>query len=404
MPQSRRAVLTSLATGTALLAGCSATTSDPAPDDPPAPGADELPDPDSHVYGATGKWSSFGCNAANNRAVADGKAPVDGVTEQWRVGVPGPANIEPIVAGDTVYLTFDDSIRALDAATGDERWRAPADAAPLVRDDTVYVTTGNAIRALDPASGERQLEKKFGSSDDLTGRVTAPATLGGDQLVAGVGEHVVALDAATGDLQWFEEVFGQVLDHPAYFSAHWSVVATEAGMVYLFDKDGLGTWKWQLPAPPVSPPIVDSDSIFVNCRDGNTYALMDDGPPSTARLWEVDTGWAPGGLGVAGGLVVAAGGGSLRAIDAESGDEQWSREVGDWRHTAPTFARDTVFVGGDSLYAFDPTPGGDAAGGPALRFQHEFAGRVGPGPVLDDGTLYVFAEVEAEKFALVALA
>jgi outer membrane protein assembly factor BamB len=91
-------------------------------------------------------------------------------------------------------------------------------------------------------------------------------------------------------------------------------------------------------------------------------------------------------------------------VDTESGSATWREPVGDWPQTAPTVARDTVFVGGDALYAFDPTPGGDPAGGPALRFEHSFAGRVGPGPVLDDGTLYVAAEVEEDEVALVALA
>ncbi|WP_435152219.1 hypothetical protein [Haladaptatus sp. DFWS20] len=56
-------------------AGCTATA-----DDPPEPGSNQSTDPDRHIYGADGEWSSFGCNASNTRAVADGRAPVDGVT------------------------------------------------------------------------------------------------------------------------------------------------------------------------------------------------------------------------------------------------------------------------------------------------------------------------------------
>ncbi|ELZ02421.1 pyrrolo-quinoline quinone [Natrialba asiatica DSM 12278] len=71
--------------------------------------------------------------------------------------------------------------------------------------------------------------------------------------------------------------------------------------------------------------------------------------------------------------------------------------IGDLRHTAPAYGRDTIFVGDDRLWALDPTPGDSPAGGPAVRFGHEFAGRVGPGPIHDDGTLYAVAQVDAGR-------
>ncbi|WP_458190030.1 hypothetical protein [Haladaptatus sp. NG-WS-4] len=63
-----------------------------------------------------------------------------------------------------------------------------------------------------------------------------------------------------------------------------------------------------------------------------------------------------------------------------------------------------MFVDGDKLYAFDPTPeSGLFEDGPALRFEKSFYGRVGPGPVLDDGSLYVVARTEKRKYLLLAL-
>ncbi|WP_341850625.1 PQQ-binding-like beta-propeller repeat protein [Natronococcus wangiae] len=100
---------------------------------------------------------------------------------------------------------------------------------------------------------------------------------------------------------------------------------------------------------------------------------------------------------------LTAGGRPLRAIDAESGLRYWDLQIGDWDHTAPAYGRETVFVGGDRLRALDPAPEDDPANGSAIRFEREFAGRVGPGPALDDGTLYVVAEVEDEELALLAL-
>lgn len=400
MPSRRRALLASLAAGTASLAGCSVFSGSPDPDEPPDAGVAVTPDPEGHVFGANGEWSSFGCNAANTREVGDGDAPVDGVSERWREPVAQIAYHAPVVAGGRVFVLDPDELRVLDAADGAELWTAPeVDAVPLVREGVVYATTGDAIRALDAETSDQLWERRPGEP----GRVTQPATYAGDELVCAAGERVLSLDPANGDVQWARDVFGQVLDHAAFFSGHWRVVATEAGLVYALGDDGIGGWRWQLPAPPTAPPSAGTDSIYVPCRDGTTYALFGEQTDGHDVHWTADTGWAERGLAVVDDLVVAAAGNRLQALDAESGDRHWETEIGDWRHTAPAFGRDTVFVGGDRLRAFDPTPGDSPDGGPALRFEREFAGRVGPGPVIDDGTLYVVAEVESEAYALLAL-
>lgn len=61
-------------------------------------------------------------------------------------------------------------------------------------------------------------------------------------------------------------------------------------------------------------------------------------------------------------------------------------------------------LGGDRLRALDPTPSGWSPDtGAAVRRERQFHGRVGPGPVLDDGRLDVVAQTAAETFELLAL-
>lgn len=400
MPSTRRSFLACVATGSATLAGCSRNSSSPNPDVPPAAGVDVLSTPDRNVSGANGDWSSFGCNAANTREVADGEAPVDGVTERWRVEVGGLSLQAPVVVGDRVYQPDGRELRVFDAADGTELWsHEEVVAAPLVRDGVAYVSSTNTVDALDAETGETLWTRTF----DAPGRVTSPATYAGRELICAAGEHVFAIDPGDGAIVWQRDVFGQVLDHVAFFGGLMPVVVTEAGMVYLL-VDGTGVWRWQLPAAPAGPPSAGSDSVYVNCRDGKTYALMSEARRSAAFHWTADIGgWAERGMAVVDDLVLVPGGRNLHAIDAKSGRRHWRYAIGDWQHTAPAFGRDTVFVGGDRLRAIDPTPGGSPVDGPALRFEREFAGRVGPGPVLNDGSLYVIAEVEAETYALLAL-
>ena len=394
---SRRQFMSAVAAGAlGTVAGCTGSA-----DEPPEATTPAL-DPENHVSGADRNWSSFGGNAANTREVHDGQAPVDGVTERWRVAVPRSQYNEgtPVVADGRVYLPGEE-LRVFDAADGTERWRASGiRTAPVVRDGVVYGsdTAAEAVVALDADSGARLW------TQPVDARPRGPSMYPGDSLVVGVGESVHALDPETGTRRWTEELFGTVLSHPPT-NGETVVVATTAGELVLLDpRDGAGIARWRLPAPTATPPVVDVHDVYVNCEDGTTYAYRGRrGAPGTAR-WSVDTGVASDGVTVASGLVCAGTGSDLHAVDAESGDVQWTHDIGDWGATAPAVGRDTLFVGGDRLWALDPTSaGGRLTDSPGVRFERGFAGRVGPGPVLDDGTLYVVAETGPESEHLLAL-
>jgi outer membrane protein assembly factor BamB len=376
------------------VAGCAATG--PTPDDPPTPGNEPDTDPGDHVHGATGAWSSFGCNAGNTREVADGQAPVAGVTERWRVEVGGLNRAEPVVADGRVFLRRGgDTLVVYDAADGSELWRTGAETLPLVREDTVYVGGVNHLRALDAADGSERWRTEF----DVPASVATPATHDGDDLLVPAGESVHWVNADTGEVDWSRRLFGRVVGPAAFYQGHLAVVATEAGKVYALDDSGTGWGEWSLPARPQAPPTTDTDGIYVNCLDSSTYGISLENAPRLDVDWSVHTGWANAGLAVNTHLYVAGTGG-LTAIDPEDGSERWTHDTGDWRHTAPALARDTLFVGGDALYAFDPTPsGGD---GPARRFSESFEGAVNA-PVLDDGVLYVVAKTGADAHHLLAL-
>ena len=395
---SRRTFLATLGASapTAALAGC--TT---AADDPPKPGVDDLPSSDDHIHGATGEWSSFGCNASNTRTVADGKAPVDGVEERWRVEVPQLTRQEPIAADGRVYQTKYRGLAAYDAKNGSELWtRVDVETTPLVRNEAVYVGVQNRLLALDPKTGETKWERNV--TEDS--HVRTPTTYAGETLYVPAGETLYRVDAYSGGVDWSRRLFGKLVGSPAIYTGHAVAVASEAGKLYLLGFDGTGYAELNLPSTPRAPPTADTDGVYCNCLDGLTYGVTLESEPRKNVDWQAQTGWTPGGLAVEKQLY-AAGTRGLQALDAETGERAWERDIGDWRHTAPVLGRDTLFVGGDKLYAFDPTPKSTGFGesGPAKRFEQSFYGRVGPGPVLNDGVLYVVAQTGESSFHLLAL-
>jgi outer membrane protein assembly factor BamB len=406
MTPSRRAFLAAAGSGSALLAGCSRFTSadaddPPEPREPPESGVDELPRPGSSVHGADGSWSSFGCNAANTRVVGDGEAPVEGVSERWRVEVSEIVQQEPIVADGRVYLHDEGGLHAFDADDGSELWAfEDAWSLPVVRNGVVYVSAREGVHALEADSGDEVWSRTL----DRPGDLTAPATVTGRQLLCGVGERVVSLDPEDGSERWHRDVFGQVLGHFASFGGYWIAVVTEAGMVYVIGENGVANARIELSARPVGSPTADHDVVYVPCSDRTVYALSGDGESIGEIEWSAERRSTSTGLAVADGLVFGASGGVLEAVDAESGAQRWEFGIGEERRTAPVVGRETVFVGGDRLWALDPAPEGDPSDGPAVRFEREFdGGGVGPGPVLDDGVCYVVAAVGDGEFALLAL-
>ncbi len=362
-----------------------------------------MPDPDDHIFGADGEWGSFGSDASNTRQVSDGKAPIDGVSEQWRVEVPQLSRrVEPLVANDTVYHVHGDSLHALEASDGSRRWSLPdVGELPLVFGDTAYVPQSDRLVAVDSATGERHWERPI----DAWGGVGTPATYAGDRLYVPAGERLFQLDPATGETEWSRRLFGRLFGQPAIHNGHTIAVVTEARKLFLLGPDGVGRGEWTFPAMVQAPPSTGTDGIYCNFLDGKTRGIRTGYTPRGEVDWTVETGWNNGVLAV-GQYLYAAGTRGLSAIDPKTGDRRWTYDTGDWRHTAPVLARDTVFVGGDKLYALDPTPNTTAFGedGPATRWERSFHGRVGPGPVIDDGVIYVVAQTGEQSFHLLALA
>ncbi|WP_158058094.1 outer membrane protein assembly factor BamB family protein [Halorussus halophilus] len=401
MPSRRTFLATfGVSASSVALAGCNAATEITA-DDPPKPGVDEIPDPDNHLAGANGEWSSFGCNAANTRAVWDGKAPVDGVEERWRVEVPQLTNQAPIVAGGRVYQSIRYELEVYDAKDGSELWtKDETSTTPLVREGTVYLGFGNTLRALDAETGEPEWETEFTEQDF----VRTPTMYSGDWLYVPADETMHRVDVETGEVDWSRRLFGELLGSPAVYAGHYLAVASQAGKLYLIDFEGTGHGEWNLPSRPDVPTTAGRENVYVSCFDGTTWGISFGQAPHRDVALKAEIPGTNGGLAVKEHLY-AAGSDGLQALDTDTGEQVWQQDIGDWSGTAPAIGRDTLFVGGDKLYAFDPTPKGLDAGGssPAKRFEKSFHGRVGPGPVLDDGVLYVIAQTGESSFHLLAL-
>lgn len=266
----------------------------------------------------------------------DGLAAIDVETgaERWRfesVGVVGAR--WAIVSDDTLYAVRWDkspSVYAVDVVAGTERWRRDVGRnvkqPPALADGTLVVLNGSQLVALDVETGQQewQTEPEQGEKvPELNIEGSPPVVADGTVFLGSfdASGHVLALDAATGEVVWREPVYHRVRGPVAVADGDVYVAGRDGSVTSLSASDGTITWQESFDARELTPPAI---------ADGTLYLGSDSG--------------------------------SVSALDAANGGEHWrfqtrAVDLGDWTarglDSPPVVVDDVVFcttLGGD-LYA-----------------------------------------------------
>lgn len=205
------------------------------------------------------------------------------------------------LGGEVLYVaTGMAEAMALDAATGEQRWRvslpAPARGAPTVAGGKLYVpTVENQLLALSAESGERGWTYRAQAVPTLTLGMPAPA-VEGEMVVAGFGSgELAAIRTADGRAIWTETLT----------SARGGGISDIAAITAL--------------------PVIDRGRVFAAGLGGLLIALD---ARSGRRLWEreVTVGETPWSAGDA--LFVVTTGGDLVCFGREDGGVRWIHALG----------------------------------------------------------------------------
>lgn len=342
---TRRAVLGSVAAGTAALAGCTG--------DEPRTDADQ-------------QWLQHGCDPTNAAHAPDADGPTDEPSIAWQFD--GEFAVQPLL-GDALYLNAaGDGCLALDPATGETRWRDGGNytlETPAIADGTAYLPRHGGVRAVDSDGGIDVLSRRFGyerwSSEGR--RLGSPLTIADDRLYAGTGSALhddaalTAIDADDGAELWSVPVETSVETAPAV--ADGLVVAVDRSalppgteprstLAYAVStKDGEIEWTHEFGATDevrtnwLADPVAGDGLVYVPTTRGLVVLALDDG---TAE-WRLDVdGGVMSSPALAGDrLLVGLPSGTLLALDAATGEERWRDERGDW-YLDPVVADETVYA------------------------------------------------------------
>ncbi|WP_192918454.1 outer membrane protein assembly factor BamB family protein [Salinigranum salinum] len=380
-PLSRRALLATL--GAAALAGCLDDTDvDPETDTdadspsgtstrPPTETASDAdqsstptgdPTPPERFESA---WPLPAFDPGRSNYSPDAPGPTTRIAELWRTTADAGLSA-PVVADETLFVGGDDGgVQALDARTGDERWRLPVGASagtPWLLDGRLYVPTADAIVALD---ADERTEAWRIDTPDRADVLVAPS--GVYWLSAGEPPTVVAHARADGSERWRAEI-GEPWS-PRLLAGDGTVFLSSGTHDFEF-------WRFDADSGAVigdEPRLGNDFPAEQFYQDGTVYAA--DSFFGRVRATVVDgdgDGWVQDDLEPGGRAAWLLSGGTdqlyytsnwddgpgLYALSTADGSVAWTVDVEPAITTRPVVAREAILLGTDAgLMCFDPADG-----------------------------------------------
>ena len=299
------------------------------------------------------EWSGFRGGPTHDGVATNG--PVGNPVPRWQVRM-DPIDTFVSLSGGAILVTDSGTLRAIEAATGSDRWDFHADS-PLgeatVADGLAYaIDRSGVLHVIDVATGsERWKSAVTTDTRHLVDGLSAP-TVAGDAIYVLAGDgRVFALDRETGDVRWDVPI-------PNGFGTNSPSVAD--GLVYV---GGEG--------------FVEA----LHAADGKTAWTFD-----THHVGPMGTVVVADGVAYAG-----DGGGSLHALNARTGDPLWTVDE-------PLFAPAVAGPIAVSSSQFGAVVGLDTTTGKYL-WHYQMSGASRPASIAD-GVAYIAAETGRRVYAL----
>ncbi|MFC8518292.1 PQQ-binding-like beta-propeller repeat protein [Streptomyces sp. NPDC057257] len=309
-------------------------------------------------------------------------APPLAGTERWSFRTSGAIRSTPAVANGLVYVADDSgSVYAVDT-DGQQKWHVMLQVGGIqsvleVVGDTVYLTGERHLCAIDARTGRVRWEKK------LVGRTTPNVVVADGEVYVGDGAGVATHDAEDGKPSGRRSTGGMTRYAWLARAGTTIIVGNRRSHVFSFLTDSPRRGWYAKMGEPVSGPLALYDGrIHIGDARGQLHAL-DIAHGATA--WRFDTGGpvdrAP--TAVDGTVYVGNRDGRLFALDAAAGEQKWRFATGSPVRTSPTVAGRTVCFGCEdgNVYALDAVTGLE-------RWRFATGGPVRSSPVVADGVVY----------------
>ncbi|ADD05604.1 PQQ repeat protein [Natrialba magadii ATCC 43099] len=309
----------------------------------------------------TAGWPSIGGTPGNNPVVEPAAEPEPPVYVAWEYEHAGPTAI----VDDTVYLTTDGEVHALDAADGALEWATHnigASGTPAVRGDTVLVG-GERLTLIDAADGEICCQHDLG----YDGALASPVVAGDYAFTVGDGT-LFAFDIDPREVAWEFTPTADTDEHEPLYEqpvavGGGAVVAVSESHAVAFELED-GTKRWRVDDPvgddeysrfmepnprQTSYPVATDEVVAIGSVDTGDASMW---PLGYTTLYDVETGerrvtserstFDPGAITDE--RFYALDSHNVRGYDRDSGEESWDP-------SSITYRVPSIAVGDGIVYA-----------------------------------------------------
>ena len=332
-----------------------------------------------------------------------------GLTRSWRLAV-GSGQSTPVVAGDAAYVFTREKdaevARAVDLASGRERWRREYPAAyrvypgaasfgagpkstPLFHEGRLFTLgIGGVLTAFDATDGRIVWQKDFVGRFEATappfGTSMSPIVAGG-RLIVHAGGHdggaLIAFDPATGAERWVLEGAGPSYSSPiltTFDGQEQIVLQVHRSIMGVDPATGRSLWSLPFVTPcdqNIVTPLRAGNLIVASSQDNGTQGIR---VSRSGAGWTAVVAWHTREVSMymsspvlANGLVVGLSHrkrGQYFALDPSTGTVRWTSEAGRGQNAAFLVAGESLLVlEGDGTLLV--VPSGAAGFAPAHRYQ-----------------------------------
>ena len=296
--------------------------------------------------------------AQRTKKIEPAVTPVLPAEQAWMLSLPFPPSAGAAMDEVRAYIPLEgERFIAIDRETGATVWMVDIESAwpPLVHEGTVFLAASDELHALDAATGNHKWRVPLGRGAPGRGAMAPMALVENVLIVLMEPDEVWAFRESSGEGLWVQALGGRAGRVSMAVSATGVFVALVDRLVHVRVADGSVRWDRSLPGQLTSTSVA-RDRVFVGSTSNEIFAFDTD---SGSLEWKFRFGGDVIGIAATDDLVfVASLDNVLRALRRTTGNQLWKRAL-ITRPAAPplTFEGVVAVAGVESVATFDSRTG-----------------------------------------------